>query len=598
MAKDKKYRKEKDRFERFETQRQELFKINKLQEIGVNDLQDSIYFELARRYGITDSSGIISFKKDTFELESMIDRVATNFIESTKWELDRLNESDEGTSLFFRENSYYIINRPKFKEFADTALSSIKIPFDTIRELYDGLHLEKNIDDFKDDIEGTNLQGLSSLQWVDEVYESVFHKYGKLLGLSSNEYGTELINRDLVKSLKLNLDKGSPFLKEEKESGPLNAGAEKSTFSNGSPVNPASGEKKAVAEKSTVNPATTPAVETSVEKTADTVTGAPAVLPKEAEAPKPSTAINISIETPKPDAAPKKEEAPAQVVPSEKTEVVNTPVMLAQPTSTPTAQTATAAKSTDPAKSSPVNAEEIKKKEAENNKVLAGVLGLGSTSESKTNVTSSTQTINSPSNTQSSKSTETSAVNQTTSNTALNNSNTSSSTQNTANSSGIMSDINQLMLNKSSALTNKYFGSIFSSDEKKKPSEPENISVTEPTAQSNSEKVEANPTEVSKTAPSFPEKIQPSSEKIIEKANTKVLEKTQEMMNQKESIKSETSMGSGESYSTITPAGPDAMSSDQPKEKPSSGTSMAGVESRLARLEYLLSNPLEVKIIE
>jgi hypothetical protein len=181
VAADKKYRKEKDRFERFETQRQELFKINKLQEIGVNDLQDTIYFELARRYGITDSFGIISFKDDKFELESMIDRITTNIIEGTKWELDRLNEPDNGTSLFFRENSKYIINRPKFKEFADAALSSIKIPFDTIRELYDGLHLGKNIDDFKDDIEGTNLQGLFSLQWVDEVYESVFHKQQALL---------------------------------------------------------------------------------------------------------------------------------------------------------------------------------------------------------------------------------------------------------------------------------------------------------------------------------------------------------------------------------------------------------------------------------
>jgi hypothetical protein len=597
VAKDKKYKSEKDRFDRFETQRQELFKINELQEIGVNNLQDIIYFELARRYGITGAFGIISFKDDKFELESMIDRIVTNISEGTKWELDRLNESENGTSLLFSEYSKYIINSPKFKEFADFVLNSIGVPFDTIQELYDGLHSGKTIDYFKEDIDGTNLQGLSSLQWADDVYQSIFHKYGKTFGLPSNTYGNELINRNLVKSLKLNLDKGSPFLEEEKESGPLNSGANAATAPSGTSINPSAGEKAASAEASTVNPVKSTPTETAVEKTTGTVTASQPSIPKEAATPAPNTEVNVSITPPA---------ATSPITPT----VGSAPALAASTVSpiTPTAGSALApaAQSASPLNGTPVTAEPA----------TASIIGT-STVNSTTNVSNLTenkkvegsvgpvtevkttsQTLNSPTTTNTTVgATSESTINQAKTETTVDAKKAPDTTINSAKSTNTATSL--VGQSSQSSLFNKYFKSILSPEDKK-PAEPvtENSGTTESLPATAEPAAEVTQTKVSKTPPSFPEKIQPSSEKIIEKANTKVLEKTQEMMNQKELIKSEEKTEYAAPISVTESKGstPDAGTSDS--SKPAAGTSMAGVEARLARLEYLLSNPLEVKIIE
>lgn len=381
------------------------------------------------------------------------------------------------------------------------------------------------------------------------------------------------------------VENGSPIGKTvPAESAPINAPAAEKTAEPAASINPPSGEKKVEAEKSTVNPITAPPVETAVEKTTGIVTAAPAALPKEVEAPKPSTAINISVETPK-ATVPEKETVAAPVGPPEKTAVTSAPIVIAPPPTAGAAQTATA---------SPVN-EEAKKKEELNSKFLAGFLGLGPTPETKTNVTSATQTINSPSTTQISNEQTASTVNQAISNTALGNTVTNAS-QATLNAAANTSYNSQLAKTGSTALANKYFKSIFSSTEEKKSTEPQpTVESTSPTA-GNEPKAE-NMTEVSKTSPSFPEKIQPSSEKIIEKANNKVLEKTQEMMNQKETIKSSEKSASPVSL-TENKSMPTTMEGAAAPASKSGMINVDGLEARLSRLEYLLSNPLEVKIIE
>lgn len=106
-------------------------------------------------------------------------------------------------------------------------------------------------------------------------------------------------------------------------------------------------------------------------------------------------------------------------------------------------------------------------------------------------------------------------------------------------------------------------------------------------------------TEVTKTSPSFSEKIPQSSEKIIEKSNANVLEKTQSMLTAATSDVSN-------NQKTVEMNVVSSERKEMPTVLPQNEATTRGniiidldpLEARLARLEYILSNPLEVKIID
>lgn len=370
---------------------------------------------------------------------------------------------------------------------------------------------------------------------------------------------------------------------------PINSLEPETNGAASSAVNPSEGEKKTSAEKSTVNPVTATPTETTVEKTAGTVTGAPTVLPKEAEAPKPSTAINISVETPNIIFPQKTTDAPNSAVFPEKREVIREFVVL-PPEKRETPSTAA------PPVSSPVNEETKKIIIPSQEQRVSKLLGVSveQAAAALTNVTSSTQTINAPQLTEQ-KTTSASNV-------------TSNTTTNVAESNVInQSEISSVFSTKKAqdALTNKYFKSIFASAEKTSSPTSEKVETGKAGEISTGEKMSdgvggtaagTTQMEVSKTSPSFSEKIPPSSEKIIEKSNAAMVEKTQAMIAQNENKETAVTVTQpiAMASTTATTASPGT------EQSASSGMflNMAGLESRLARLEYLLSNPLEVKIIE
>lgn len=105
-------------------------------------------------------------------------------------------------------------------------------------------------------------------------------------------------------------------------------------------------------------------------------------------------------------------------------------------------------------------------------------------------------------------------------------------------------------------------------------------------------------TEVTKTAPSFSEKIPQSSEKIIEKSNASMVQQTQSMLtatntegsNNQKTVEMNTVSEKKETTTSSTQSGMPAQGKVAINFEP--------IEARLARLEYILSNPLEVKIID
>ncbi len=393
------------------------------------------------------------------------------------------------------------------------------------------------------------------------------------------------------------------FSKKKEETGPINTAATKSSEkASSSAINPPEGEKKTEAEKSTVNPVAAPPTETAVEKTTGTVTGTPTALPKEAEVPKPSTAINISVETPAgPEKAPTGSVAGTMPQPTptaeigpkplEKTTVTSEPIIIEPPTK-PGAATTTG---------SPVNEESAKKKQEAANAALGVLVGVSPAGSTVKLGSTLNQLITEPSTTtnttQVSNTTTQSTINQSTASTIEGAANTANQT--VSNKATSESFLNQVTNSNTSALANRYFKSVFAPVEEKKKGEVSEKVETNPQTMSEatSNTTPENVTEVTKTSPSFPEKIQPSSEKIIEKANSKVLEKTQEMMNQKEMVKAEM-VSSPEKSDTPVGASTGANESQQAAASPKTSINMDGLEARLSRLEYLLSNPLEVKIVE
>lgn len=377
----------------------------------------------------------------------------------------------------------------------------------------------------------------------------------------------------------------------------INPATPTGTESGTAPINAPTGEKAGVSETSTVNPVKSAPTETAVEKTTGTVTAAQPSIPKEAVTPAPNTEVNVSITPPA---------ATSPITPT----VSPAPAPAASTVSpiTPTAGSAPApaASTVSPLNERPVTAEPA----------TASIIGT-STVNSTTNVSNLTenkkvegsvgpvtevkttsQTLNSPTTTNTTVgATSESTINQAKTETTVDAKKAPDTTINSSKSTNTATSL--VGQSSQSSLFNKYFKSILSPEDKKT-AEPvtEKSGTTTSLPATPEPAAEVTQTEVSKTPPSFPEKIQPSSEKIIEKANTKVLEKTQEMMNQKELIKSEekTEYAAPVSVTESKGSAPDTGKSESPK--PAAGTSMAGVEARLARLEYLLSNPLEVKIIE
>jgi hypothetical protein len=146
------------------------------------------------------------------------------------------------------------------------------------------------------------------------------------------------------------------------------------------------------------------------------------------------------------------------------------------------------------------------------------------------------------------------------------------------------------------AMLTKYLGSNFLSMDKKETSTQSTVEKTGETTML-SEKTSSETTEVTKTAPTFNEKIPQSSEKIIEKSNSAVLEKTQEMMAKSSENKENVTLSS-----TSSSEKNESISSTREEKEMAKGgptvIDISSLESRLSRLEYLLSNPLEVKIID
>jgi hypothetical protein len=104
---------------------------------------------------------------------------------------------------------------------------------------------------------------------------------------------------------------------------------------------------------------------------------------------------------------------------------------------------------------------------------------------------------------------------------------------------------------------------------------------------------------LTKSSPKFEEKIPQSSEKIIERSNSALLEKNQSILAQN----SQSSSSFNQSEITMTPEKVKDVSltpvtESRPEPFQSVSVNLDALESRLSRLEYLLSNPLEVKIID
>jgi hypothetical protein len=158
-----------------------------------------------------------------------------------------------------------------------------------------------------------------------------------------------------------------------------------------------------------------------------------------------------------------------------------------------------------------------------------------------------------------------------------------SSTSNTLNTAVSSNPSGNIFSNVSQSAINKYLGGALKIAADAKPGE---------TSATSSEMG------VAKTSPTFNEKIPQSTEKIIEKTNsnlTKISSASSEstLTQQEKSIAGESSQTSQKSESiSVSEVG----KSVEPAAADIRLVGLDGLEARLARLEYLLSNPLEVKI--
>ena len=590
----KRFSDETERFKFFISEKNKYFESFK---IPADTILSKLAYERSSA-NIRNQLGIISIPEQ-YNTEADLATLASTISADT---LNLYNTLIKSTTTSLVLNYPELFTSPDFENFAETTLKPIEINYSKLEELATEYLGKPVSDDFIDDIKGTNLEGLNSIGWIESILETLKYKYtnSKLGAASSDKYSNSKINENIEQSLLLNLSRKAPFKKKQtvvSENTPnsLNLSEQNSEETGKSPLN----EQKATPStsiSSTINQEGTATAKPET-TTRSSVTSGTIELPKEPVESKESSVINISLENKeKPETSSNTTNIGSPI--NEKSENNST-------NNTNSAVSNTASNINDASvinqgspkttnitnvqQSTPSVINEVTKGTQVQQVPAESVNTIKSEAFSAENISKLYKTLNlkQPSTINSVSNSETGAISNST--TAITNPVNETVTNTSANAikseafnpTNVSKLYNALNLNQSTGTNIAQLGDVNKTSSSIK-MEGSTVNIpAEPTL---------NQPEVTKVAPSFSEKIQAAAPIVspIKKLEETTNISTTEITNapSKEIVTSSTTSEKTET-SAPAPASMGGVSID-----------LGPLEQRMARIEYLLSNTLEVKLID
>jgi hypothetical protein len=585
---------DKERPEAFNRFRDEAFTKAKANYDSSNLIHYETYRKALRRFGLVDDFQMFKYPDTAFSYDlrtedgiaSLMAKVAEDYLEiKNGFESDPQSIRDELWPLF------RVDYNPKFESFANDQLAEIDMDISQIDKIIKTEGGDEGAS--KAAAKGTSLEGTvgNPISLAESIRYTVDLRYIQSFGYTMEGIKNTIGKQDLFNLVQRNLGKDAPFKLSEEEQKAMDLAElkERAAQSKTSPINEPTLPTEP-APTSPLNPGVevTPETETGVTNTS-AVTGAPTQLPPETQAPPTEGGVTVNVE-----ASPPVQTVPQETVPG--TSVINEiEIKAAQEklASGPMAETL---------KASGINLTSEKVSEILSNKetvqsqiqtVPTATSPIGSTTESTNNVTEKTQT------TISSEKSGASVINEL---------EIKKAQEKLA--SGPLAD---LLKASGINLTSEKISDVLSVKEKEKT----DTTTTSQTNQINQVDEKVKTSQIDSTLEATTTKQNISGE-TTNKENLGVTK--DQMMMPKAPPPSEPAPGPGVSNVTQTPQGqttpPETITGTDttlsqggetqagptqgagPSQPAPSIGNLSELEARLARIEFLLSGPLDVKIIE
>ena len=585
---------DKERPEAFNRFRDEAFTKAKANYDSSNLIHYETYRKALRRFGLVDDFQMFKYPDTAFSYDlrtedgiaSLMAKVAEDYLEiKNGFESDPQSIRDELWPLF------RVDYNPKFESFANDQLAEIDMDISQIDKIIKTEGGDESVS--KAAAKGTSLEGTvgNPISLAESIRYTVDLRYIQSFGYTMEGIKNTIGKQDLFNLVQRNLGKDAPFKLSEEEQKAMDLAElkERAAQSKTSPINEPTLPTEP-APTSPLNPGVevTPETETGVTNTS-AVTGAPTQLPPETQAPPTEGGVTVNVE-----ASPPVQTVPQETVPG--TSTINEIEIKAAQEKLASGPMAETLKPSDINLTSEKVSEILSNKETVQSQIQTiptETSPIGSPTESTNNVTEKTQT------TISSEKSGASVINELEIKKAQEKL-ASGPLANLLKASGIN-------------LTSEKISDILSVKEKEKT----DTTTTSQTNQINQVDEKVKTSQIDSTPEATTTKQNISSE-TTNKENLGVTK--DQMMMPKASPPSEPAPGPGVSNVTQTPQGqttpPETITGTETTPNqggetqagPTQGTgpsqpapsigNLSELEARLARIEFLLSGPLDVKIIE